>query len=775
MRNSLTFCVAATALWLGVAAMAGEAAARREAKAPEEEFAARRLLKRARGLLLAREGARAVKMLETIVEQYPKSTARFEAYLELGKHYLDARDFPRGINALRHLNALKREEEDLTGRAREIYLEGLYLSGVAHYQMRQYGAAFPILRRITNSYPNTVWANQSFYYIGMCHFMQGNWNKAIKALSLVGTFVDPTSPTVQYAEAGRRFYVKVEDADLPVLVRLGQSVQVTVATKSGDKETLPCIPLAGQQGIFIASVATAIGPATPGDDILQVIGGDEITTTYLDGNTREGEKDVPRAKAVKVVSTASLRFTRGTFDSSAAAAFLGQPLSVLLQDVDHDASPARETVLVKVRSRYREAEDETAVAEGLGAAIEYREEEERYKVRDEVTVTLSELVARAGRQEEPAAGGEKPAGDDRRPAAADPQPVHTGRFGGSVPLAAVREGQAIDRTDPVLSCALNDEIVAVYVDELHLGGRAPREVTASITVIGEIDGRPRATQNVVPDAVLRSKKNLVEATAFLELARIFKSMGLSKGAKEKADEGLERVDAIIRLQTPIPSSLREQAFQLRWELHIVQGDFASAIATCRLFNRLYPDSPFVDRALMGIAQIHLENKRYADAIRVLRAVLKLPVSQAKAEAQFQIAEAVEARTPDNPEAAIQQYKICADRYPESQFAGKSLAKLIDYHVNTRDFTRAGDLLEQVLQDYPDADFLDSMLLKCVIVAYRKGDYEKARKRCSQLIFEYPASEHAQTAKKILPRIESKLGKGTEKKPETNATEEKGQE
>lgn len=235
----------------------------REAKAPGEEFAARRLLKRARDLLLARESERAVKMLETVIEQHPKSDVRFEAYLELGKHYLDAHNHARAVNTLRHLNALQRENEELTGRARELYVEGLYLTGVAHCQMRQFGAAFPILRKITNHYLNTVWANQSYYYIGMCHFMQGNWSKAIKALSLVGTFVDPSSPTVEYAEAGRRFYVKVEDSDLPVLMRLGKSVQVAVATESGDKETLPCIPLAGQQGIFIASIGTEIGAGTP--------------------------------------------------------------------------------------------------------------------------------------------------------------------------------------------------------------------------------------------------------------------------------------------------------------------------------------------------------------------------------------------------------------------------------------------------------------------------------------------------------------------------------
>ena len=105
-------------------------------------------------------------------------------------------------------------------------VEGLYLTGTGYFQLKQYGAAFPILRRITNDWPNTLWANQAYYYVGMCHFAQGNWNKAIEALSLVGTFVDPNSPTVSYVEAGRRFYAKIEDGDYGECISCGEQIGV---------------------------------------------------------------------------------------------------------------------------------------------------------------------------------------------------------------------------------------------------------------------------------------------------------------------------------------------------------------------------------------------------------------------------------------------------------------------------------------------------------------------------------------------------------------------
>jgi len=761
------------------AARGGKAAP--PASISEDESAARRLLKRADALFLVRETERAVKVIESVIEQYPASKAAFEAWLALGKHYVDVADYPAAIDALRHLNALKKPDEEPTGRDLDIYLEGLYLTGVVRAQTRQFASAFPILRKITNSYPNTVWAYRSYYYIGLCHFAQGNWNRAIEALGLVGTFVDPHSPAIECAEAGRRFFVKVEDADLPVLFRLGKKPTVTLETKHGDKETVDCIPLGGEAGIFIASIPTQVGVARPGDGVLQAIGGDAIAARYVDENAQDGRKSVVREKKVRVVSTATLRYTFGTFESNAAGAFLGQPLYVLLHDVDQDAGPKADTVTIKLTSRYKRSRDAgTSASEDLAAALEVRGDDgQPYVVRDAALLKLTELPAVAAGK--PAAGA----------APAQAGPVHTGRFGGSGTIEPAREGQPTDKTDAILTCAVGDEIVATYVDELHIGGEVPRQIAATIQVVGEIDGRPRATQNIVPDPILRARKHLVEATAYLELARIFRSMGLAKGASEKAIEGLERVESILREQggpslrvgpsaslrggaararSPIPSRLREEAFRLKWELLIVQDDFDNAIATCRLFNRLYPDSPFVDQALMGIATVRMERKEYADAIAVYRHVLALTTSQAKAEAQFRIAEATEAiaakalaarprgaaKAPQQSEAAIRQYRICAEKFPESEFAGRSLAKLVDYYVEQSDFTRADDLLEQVFQDYPDSPFLDSMLLKWVLVAYRRGDFAKAYAKCSQLIVEYPASEHARKARELLPKIEQKV-------------------
>ena len=708
-------------------------------------YAAFQLLRKGQELLDSGEHDRGAKILETIIEQYPADPIRFKAYLALGKHALSRSQQMEAIGYLRNLKALEQPGKEMDEETRDLFLESLYLQGVAYFQTRQYAQAFPFLRRITNDFPSTVWANQSYYYFGMCHFAQGNWTKAIEALGLVGTFVDETDD-LEHAEAGRRFYVKIHDTDLPVLEKLGEEVRVTIASASGDKETIALVPLPGDENASLGSVATALGAAVPGDDVLQVTGGDTISTSYIDGNTREGQKDVDRSRKVKVVGTGAVAFTRGDFESPAVAAFPGQPVFVALVDADLDVSTAADPARVRVISRFKEEEDQDDAKTATGVDIEklLRADEDRWRTRDEITVPLTEFAA----------------GPDGTAAAGS---VRSGAFRGQFELDRFVEDQPVERTDARLTVAVGDEIVASYVDELHIGGASPRTATATVTVANEIDSRPRAAQYEVADPVVAAKKSLVEAEAFLELGRIFKAMGLSKGAGEKVAEGLTRVEPIIRQSGVIPASLTEQAFRTKWDLHITTGDYAAAINTCELFNRLYPESPFVDQAMMQIGRIKQERQETAEAIGIYRRILGLKTSQVKPEAQFRIAQAIEQETTADgkppqgaAERAVVEYKLCAERYPDSPFAGESLGKLVDYHVEKKDYTAATDLLAQIFRDYPDSQFLDSMLLKWVIVAFRMGDLQKAHDKCSQLLFEYPSSPFAERGRAILPKIEQKL-------------------
>lgn len=735
MRHSKTVALALIAglllgTWLSAPAARVAKTDKKEEKL-EGDFAAERLVEKAKELIQAQEYDRGVKMLESVIDQYPKSRVRYKACLALGNHLINVQKYSEAIRYLRGLNDLNSPTVELTGENLDWYLEAQYLIGVAYFHMRQYGNSFSVLRAIGRDYPNTVWANQSYYYIGMGHFAQKNWNKAIEALSRVGTFIDPNSPAVEYIEAGRRFYVKVVDADIPVLYQTGKDIKFQVETKGGDKETITCAFLGGKEGVAIGSLPTAAGVPAINNGTLQLMGGDEVTVSYYDDNTEAGEKNILRQKKVKVVSSASVTFTTATYESAALAAYLGQPLFVLVNDLDQDLSAGPDKVTVRLVARYKPEVEESA---GRAVSLEklmLRGDEQDYEIRDEVILTLNELGQ---------------------------SPVHSGQFAGSVMLQPLAEGAPVNKADNVLACGMNDEIAAFYADEQHAAGEERQDVTADIKIAGAIDGRPIVTQNVVFDPVVKAKKQLVEATAYLELTRIFKSMGLMKNAVEKSREGLARVQEIILTKAPIPSRLKEEAFRTKWDLQIEVEDLAGAVATCQLFSRLYPDSSFADEALLKIGMVKMEAKDIKGAIQVFNSVLALPNSHAKAEAQYRIAEALEAQPADKEDAkpaAMQAYKLCAEKYPDSEFAGKALGKLVDYYIESKEYTQAEYLLEKIFQDYPDANFLDRMLLKWVIAAYQMGNYEKAKEKCTKLLFEYPANQFASQAKAILQKLERK--------------------
>ena len=733
--------LAACAAWGQTPAAAGEKAAPKS----ESDVAVEKMVEKAEELISLKEYERGIKMLENVLDQYPRNPIRFKIFLLLGRHLIETQKYNEAIRHLRGLNVLDKEN-DVTPGEKEMLLEARYLTGVAYFHMRQYGNAFAILRGITRDHPNSVWANQAYYYIGMCHFALKNWSKSIEALTMVGTFIDPDSPAAQYAEAERRFYVKISDADAPILFQMGKDMKVQLETKSGDKEVVSCVPTSSKAEMAIGSIPTVTGIAKPGNDKLEIIGGDSVTVKYIDGVDFEGNANLVRATNVVMVSSGQPEFTLSTFEEPAVAAYIGQPLFVRVDDLDRDTSPNKDLLSVKIVSRYeKEPSDESAFRGISLTSLVADEDSDKYAVRDEITLQLTELATNA--------------------------PYHSSRFGAGFPVKANVEGMTPDKADGVLECALGDEITVTYSDDLTIDGPGRKDRTARIRVSGAIDGRPMITQNVVSDPVVKAKKDLVEAAAFLELTRIFRSMGLMKQAHEKANEGLQRLDSIIVSKNPLPTALKESAFKTKWELFIEIEDYTSAIATCAVFNRLYPGSSYADEALMRIGKAKVDSGSIDEGIGIFRQVLNLPNSTAKAEAQFNIAEAMYAAADKGADAnspgylkrhsaAMQQYKLCLDKYPDSPFAGQSIGRLVDYYVETKDFVQADDMLNQIFVEYPDADFLPGMLLKWVIISYQMGNYEQAIDKCNQLMFDHPESEFAEQAKKVLPKLQQKTGKAT---------------
>lgn len=727
----------------------------------------KRLYDQAIDLMEYKQYDRGLEMLSSIVRDHQGTMLAHMAHMAIGKHYLEQR---KHKECLSHFMLLTRLLAPVTGETQkpeeiELYNESLFQAGLANYQSGQYSAGFPLFRRLTEVAGKTKWANMAYFYIGMSHYKLENWNKAIDSLSLVGTEVsnDGKETTDKEEDLGRieigqRFYAKIEDADIPIMRKLGQPVEAFVEVSSGDREKIVGAPVPGKKLEMLASAPTELGSPIQNDGKIQMVGGDILTVTYIDDSTLAGEKGVSRKGKVRAVSTGTVGFYLGDYSTPAYIAYPGQPQVVMLRDADLDKTPQAETVTLTISSRFKVEAKEAAETDDLLDIFALEDEEQdAWKERDRITITL---------KERPQAGSTSTS-------------VRTGIFAGKIKLEPIREGIEPKSDDAILHTDELDELLVTYTDEVHLYGNDPRESDSRIKVSGSVNSGVTADQYVVYEELLKARKASVEAEALVGLGEIYKDMGLDQRATLRAKEALSKVDPIIINRKKLPSNIVENAFRLKWEGELIKDDFTAATTTCLAFNRLYPESVLADQALMTLGRSLVDRGDFEQAVSVYGRVLQLENPISGAEAQFRIGEALQQQAQEKIESedahnskwgkaglskatalqnamggAIAAYRKTYQNYPESSFAADALGRVVRHYVDTEAFAQAADLLESVFNEYPDAEFLDEMLMLWAKVAYRMGDLAMAQTKLRQLIFDYPTSNQAGEARKMLSGLES---------------------
>jgi TolA-binding protein len=726
----------------------------------------KRLYDQALDLMEYKQYDRGLEMLKSIVRDHQGTMLAHMAHMAIGKHYLEQR---KHKECLSHFMLLTRLLAPVGGETQkpeeiELYNESLFQAGLANYQSGQYSAGFPLFRRLTEVAGKTKWANMAYFYIGMSHYKLENWNKAIDSLSLVGTEVSDGKETPKKEEdlgrieIGQRFYAKIEDADIPIMRKLGQPVEAVVEVSSGDKEKILGAPVPGKKLEMLASAPTELGSPNQNDGKIQMVGGDILTVTYIDDSTLAGEKGVSRKGKVRAVSTGTVGFYLGDYSTPAYIAYPGQPQVVMLRDADLDKTPRAETVSLIISSRFKVEAKEAAETDDLLDIFALEDEEQdAWKERDRITIILEE----------------------RLEAGSTSTSIRTGIFAGKIKLEPAREGVEPKSDDAILHTDELDELLVTYTDEVHLYGNDPRESDSRIKVSGSVNSGVTADQYVVYEELLKARKASVEAEALVGLGEIYKDMGLDQRATLRAKEALSKVDPIIINRKKLPSNIVENAFRLKWEGELIKDDFTAATTTCLAFNRLYPESVLADQALMTLGRSLVERGDFEQAVSVYGRVLQLENPISGAEAQFRIGEALQQQAQEKIESedahnskwgkaglskatalqnamggAIAAYRKTYQNYPESSFAADALGRVVRHYVDTEAFAQAADLLESVFNEYPDAEFLDEMLMLWAKVAYRMGDLTMAQTKLRQLIFDYPSSNQAGEARKMLTGLES---------------------
>ena len=135
------------------------------------------------------------------------------------------------------------------------------------------------------------------------------------------------------------------------------------------------------------------------------------------------------------------------------------------------------------------------------------------------------------------------------------------------------------------------------------------------------------------------------------------------------------------------------------------------------------------------ARMLMVEEQYGKAAGVLGDVLAGKDERPKAEAHFLFARCRAAQKQAG--LAAGQYQACLDKYPDSDWAGRSLLGLIDLRIAGNDNVWARRLIERCLKDYPKPEHQTQALLKSVVVAARMEDYPTAVDDLWELIVLYP--------------------------------------
>jgi len=763
-----------------------------------EDRKARKLLEAGDARMEADEKQKALEIWQTVLDQFPRSKVRFDAHMRIGEHLLTAKG--AYDEARKHFEAVSEESNtDDSMRAK-----GTLKQGVCFYEARIYGKCFKVLRKVIEEFPASEEVNRAYYYIGLGHFKQGHYSRAIESLEKVGTAFSEKEKGMEKVEAGKRLFVKIEDADLAILAQ-EDAVEVICSTKRGDEEKVQCRAVGRNSRIVLGSLPTRLGKVAKGNGLLEVGGGDVVDVTYVDKHTASREFGKKRLKQVQVVGQGKASIMDGSYRDTLRGVVLGKIVNLQVDDPDGDLSDNSDSLSAVLEVRRRKSPEElddeiaTLVASGAIAAPEEGKDPlsllaldsedgpkiDKFKTVDTIVVKLEEVTIEEPEPvsvvgDEPAedddsadddapeslpSKGESLEGNEKTPELDEDESeailispellvddtIHSGVFRGVVAI----ENQAEAKKDDKLQALPGDFVRIKYSDKLNVT-KDPREVSASAKCIEGNVGGVRVTKTRIDDEELRLSTELKTAAALAEIGNHYREFGLAEKAKTKYQEALAIGEDTAKAARKLGGRILEESYVGLWKIYFAMENYGAATAMSRRLQNEFPESPFVDDAILQQAKVAQERGDLKTAIALFKGLTTLKESELRGEGQFGIAECYEQMAVDaGPikgegyfEQAFRAYQVVFENYPESGRVGDAVAKMANYYYRKKDYRRAIDVFENVLGDHPDAGFLDVILFnygRCLYRVNRKGD---ARRQFDQIIEEFPDSNLATEAKRI---------------------------
>jgi TolA-binding protein len=747
-----------------------------------EDQAAKKLIEAGDARHEADEFAKAVDIWQSVIERYPRSRHRYTAHMKLGNHFL-SRD--RAYDQARKHFEIAAGEEN---RDEDQRAEATLKMGICFYQARNFGKTFAVMRDVVEKFPVSAQVNEAYYYIGLAHFQQGHYSRAIAALEKVGTALTQNDSSFEKVEAGKRLFVKIEDADLAALGP-NETIKVKARTSQGDEELIECFPVGRNVRVVMGSIQTQLGKPRPGNGKLEVRGDDKVKVTYTDLHTADRQFNRPVGRDITVVGNAQAAVMDGAYADTLKGAVLGKEVNLQVTDADRDLSDQADRLeaFVEIHREKTPEEIEKELADlkikatkGGTTPVDGEEPQvDRFRLIDRVKIELTEAKIEkplAGAVSAPTAPGnsgtpgpdapkspEVPAkktdakdlASEIESAAVDAS-IHTGIFRATVLL---ENSEAVTAGDNKLQALPGDQVRLVYTDDESTAAQ-PVTVTAKVkTVEGNLGG-VRVTRTEITDKELRLQTQLKTASALTNIGNRYKEFGLKAKSNEKYNEALLVCEEISGEAQKLGGRLLEETYVQLWQVYFEMDKLELAAAMCQRLAREFPESAFVDDALLQLAAVSRKQGQVSRAIGIYSRLVDMKTSQLRGEAQFGIAECYEemakaasaAQQPAMFDRAFQEYKKVFESFPDSGRVGEAVAKMANFYYQKQDYTRAIDIFETVLTEHPDAKYLDVILFNYGRCLYRMDKKKEARAKFDQLLGDFPESALAAETKRIVDAL-----------------------
>lgn len=540
---------------------------------------------------------------------------------------------------------------------------------------------------------------------------------SIEIASLLGTMAsgDKTEKPVVLIAMDQPLTIQVTDQDMAL--DTGSKVIVNLETKpGGDTQKVECKVSDLVRGVFSGSIRLALGDKDSPDEIveaagfesefadpaaskkkkkdqptipvLNVMGRDLITASYIDQSTPESQVKVERQASARIITDGLIGFFDDEYDKTVEFAHLGDKVFIKVEDGDADTSEERDTAEVLLTTT----------------------------VGDQETIRLPETLS------------------------------HSGIFTTALLLQPATQPGA---GNGQLEADFGDEIQVVYTDERNLDrddkGKpaGPAKRTAAIKVVVGTDGALTAFGIKYPsdEMAIETQFHIGECYYFLGKEHIElknKSLGL-----KELNEGQEILRELM-LHYPGNKSVDQAAYLLA-NLAQEQEKYFDAIEVYERIVLDWPKSTIAPDAQykVGICWEKMDEMDKATE-EYVRLAYKFPESPLVGDAMIRIG--LYFFNKKNYKVATQVFSKFVEKYPDHSSVQKVAFKMGLCYILSEQYAQAGDHFKDFVEKYTDSDLKPAGLYWAGDAYLKANNAKKSYQMFKRLIWDFPEEKWAKYAR-----------------------------